>query len=131
MSDFNNSHQTDSLYQEELLDLAQNPQNYGELTDADITHTETNASCGDYATVMIKISDDKKILEKVSWTGSGCIMSRAALSVLAPAIEGKEINEVQRLSQDDVLNLLGLPTISPGRRKCIMLGLSAVQQAIK
>ena len=78
----------------------------------------------------MKISDDKKILEKVSWTGSGCIMSRAALSVLAPVIEGKEVKEVQKLAQEDILDLLGLPTISPGRRKCIMLGLTAIKKAL-
>lgn len=124
----NNSN--DTLYHEILLDEAKNPNNFGDLVDADVTTTHYNASCGDVITVSILLSADKKKITDIKWKGHGCIISQAAMSVLSEKIKGYSIANLQTLTQKEVLSELGLSEISVGRVKCLLLGLTAVKKAL-
>lgn len=118
------------LYQEIILDQLEHPQHQGVLEGSDVlTHHERNASCGDEVTVYLKLSDTQPILLK--WQGQGCAISMAAMSLLAEAITAQKMNKLQisKLTLADLLDLLGLDEISPGRLKCAMVGLRAVQKA--
>ncbi len=119
------------LYHEDLLDEAKNPNNYGELEDADVTTTQFNASCGDVITVFVKLSGDKTQIVDVKWKGHGCIISQASMSVLSEKIKGYSVEKLQKLTQEAVLEELGLTEISMGRVKCLLLGLSAVKKIVK
>lgn len=118
------------LYHEDLLDEAKHPSNYGSLEDADLTTTQFNASCGDVVTVAIKLSDDKKTIQDIKWKGHGCIISQAAMSVLSEKMKHFPVEKVRELTQEDLLTELGLPEISIGRVKCLLLGLLAIQKAV-
>lgn len=118
------------LYHEDLLDEAKNPNNFGDLTDADVTTTQFNASCGDVITVSVKLSEDKTKIADIKWKGHGCIISQAAMSVLSEKIKGYPVTKIQELSQESILEELGLPEISMGRVKCLLLGLSAVKKIV-
>ena len=121
-----------NIYHEDLLDEAKNPNNFGELENADFTTTSYNASCGDVITVSVKIGKDsqtgKKIIEDIKWKGHGCIISQASMSVLSEKIKGFSVEKLQDLTQKEVLAELGLEEISMGRVKCLLLGLSAVKK---
>ncbi len=123
-----------NLYHEDLLDEAKNPSNYGELDDADVTTTQYNASCGDVITVSIKLGVDattnEKIVADIKWKGQGCIISQASMSVLSEKIKGYPVSKLQELTQEAVLEELGLEEISMGRIKCLLLGLSAVKKVL-
>lgn len=117
------------LYQEIILDQLEHPQHQGVLEGNDVlTRYERNASCGDEVTVYLKPSDAQPILLK--WQGQGCAISMATMSLLADKINSEKMSQQQiaQLSLEDLLDLLGLEEISPGRLKCVMLGLTAIQK---
>lgn len=119
------------LYHEDLIDEAKNPSNYGDLDAADVTTTQFNASCGDVITVAIQFSQDKTKVADIKWKGHGCIISQAAMSVLSEKLKGYPIPQIQQLSQEEILEELGLSEISMGRVKCLLLGLSAVKKVVQ
>lgn len=123
-----------TVYHEDLLEEAKNPNNFGDLAGADITTTNFNASCGDVITVSVKFAVDQKTGEKViqdiKWKGHGCIISQASMSVLSEKLKGFPIAKIKDLSQETILEELGLEEISVGRVKCLLLGLSAVKKII-
>lgn len=119
-----------TLYHEDLLDEAKNPSNFGTLKNADKTTTHYNASCGDSVSVSVQLSEDKQTILDLKWTGEGCIISQATMSVLSTELIGKSVTEIKKLRQKDLLDFLGLSEIAPGRVKCLSLGLSAVQKLV-
>lgn len=115
------------LYQEIILDQLEHPQHQGVLTGDDVvSRHELNASCGDEVTVYLRPSPIQ-----LKWQGQGCAISMATMSLLADKINSKNMTsqQIAELTLEDVLDLLGLDEISPGRLKCVMLGLKAVQKA--
>ena len=120
---------TEDLYQEVLLEAAENPQNFGTLT----THTHEfdgfNASCGDKIHVQLQV-DATGTTANIAWQGEGCIISQAAMSAVSEFVKGKRVVDLEELSLVDVLDLLHFDTISPGRIKCCMLGLESVRKAL-
>lgn len=115
------------LYREHILDHYQNPRNYGELEDPDISHEEYNPLCGDRLVIQLKIKDDR--VAEVKFHGEGCAISQASASMLTELIEGKSLDEVKALTKEDVLDLLGIP-ISPVRLKCALLSLKALKAGV-
>lgn len=123
-----------SIYQETILEELKNPQNYGEMGDADIVVEETNASCGDEVKVFIALEEDPAsrmtVIKDISWTGVGCAISQASMSLLSDKIKNMSRDEIFRLEQKDIEELLGIEEISIGRIKCMMLGLKAINKAL-
>lgn len=116
------------IYTETILDHYQHPHHAGALKDASVSTTEHNPICGDVIKLDLKIKNNT--IEQVGFTGNGCAISQASMSLLTDYIEGKKVNALQKLTQRDVYNLLGI-TISPGRTKCALLGLNALQKILK
>ena len=119
----------EDLYQEVLLEAAENPQNFGELETYDTEWNGFNASCGDKISVQIQLSGDGTIAD-IAWKGEGCIISQAAMSAVSEAVKGKAISDLEEMTLHDVLPLLHFDTISPGRIKCCMLGLESIRKAL-
>src|SRR5512142_913886 len=69
-----------------ILDHYQNPRNYGEMEDADVSLQGGNPGCGDIITVYLKFNGDK--LESISYTGQGCTISQATASLLTELLPG-------------------------------------------
>ena len=120
------------MYQEQILEEAQTPQCYGEMSQADQTLHGTNASCGDVVTIYLtfeQAGDQRTPIKSISWVGQGCIISRAAMSVLAGKINQEKLTleQIRNLSETDIEKLLGLSEISIGRIKCLALGLRTLQ----
>lgn len=129
---------TNDLYREVILQEAAQPQNVGSLPNPTHQHSETNASCGDQVTIQLEIEDSKDaaaadlaIVKNMAWQGNGCAISQASMSLVSEVVIGKSVLEVQELTEKTLLELLGLKEINPGREKCMMLGLKAVQRALK
>ena len=122
------------LYQEIILEEMKHPAHQGELVDADVTEAGVNASCGDQVTVYVRQSGqaDERISD-LTWTGQGCAISMATMSLLARQIHQLQLTarQVADLTDTDLLELLGLTEISPGRVKCMQLGLRTTQRAIE
>jgi nitrogen fixation protein NifU and related proteins len=112
------------LYREQILDHYRNPRNFGTIDDPDITYEDTNPLCGDRIRMDLRVRDGK--IAEIKFSGRGCAISQAAASILTEMIDGQDLDEVRRLSADDILDELAIP-ISPARIKCALLGLKVLK----
>lgn len=118
------------LYPEELLEIARHPHRFGQMPDPDQVKTGLNASCGDDMTVYLKLSADRQQVVDILWSGQGCAISQAAMSVVADLAVGKTWTEIEQITQAEILAELGLTEISPGRLKCLLLGISTLTREV-
>lgn len=117
-------------YAQVLLDEASTPSNWREwpVQSEEECH---NASCGDSLAVQATwvASSNGEFLQKVEWHGQGCLLSRASASILSRELTGKTRQVISEFGLPEVLELLNLKNISPGRVKCILLFLQCVQRS--
>ncbi|MHB1006123.1 MAG: Fe-S cluster assembly sulfur transfer protein SufU [Chloroflexota bacterium] len=116
----------DDLYRDYILDHYRRPRNHGRLEHADISHEEDNPLCGDRIHLDLRI--DEGIVADVRFDGHGCAISQASASVLTEMIKGRPLAELRDLGQGDILENLGIDTISPARLKCATLSLRVLRK---
>ena len=68
-----------------IIDYYRNPKNKFEMKDSDAMHKDVNPLCGDEITIHLKLH--KNIIKKATFTGSGCAISQASVSMLFEHIE--------------------------------------------
>lgn len=116
----------DDFYKDYILDHYRSPRNFGHLDKADVVAEDTNPLCGDKIRVELAVNDGK--VEDIRFSGKGCAISQASISMLTESVKGKTLEDVARLAQDVVLENVGIG-ISPTRMKCAMLGLKVLKSA--
>ncbi len=135
------------LYQEVILDHNRNPRNFGRMADATSFARGVNPLCGDHYDVYVQKSGGT--VQKVSFEGEGCAISKASASLMTAAIEGKPVGEAEAL-KDHFLHLLtdavaaaehreGVGRLKflegvkkfPVRVKCATLAWRALEEALK
>jgi len=114
-------------YQEELFEHFKYPCNKKSIENPDFRAGQDNPSCGDKVAIEGKISDNKIV--EVGFSGSGCVISQAATSMLTEYCKGKTVDEVLALTKDDILNLVKIE-LGPNRLKCALLCLQVLQEAL-
>jgi nitrogen fixation NifU-like protein len=117
----------DELYRENILDHYRNPRNRGTLDEPDVSYEDANPLCGDRIRMDFRLRDGR--IEQVRFTGHGCAISQAAASMLCEQVEGKSLEDVKRLSRDDVLEMLGIE-LGPVRLKCALLALKTLKAGV-
>ncbi len=117
----------DELYRDFLLEHYKNPHNKGKIIKPHLHKEDSNPLCGDVIEIFAKLKNDK--IDKISFTGKGCVISQATASILTEHVKGKTLNEIQNITRDDLLDLIGLK-LTPERVKCAMLSLSALKKGI-
>lgn len=115
------------MYAQKILDHYKNPHNCGCIDDADISHSEDNPLCGDTLSVDLKI--DGEILVDLKFSGNGCAISQAAISMLSEKIIGSPLSEIEMMNKHTILNMLGVP-IGERRMKCALLCLLVIKNAL-
>ena len=115
------------LFRENILDHYKHPRNHGTLTDPDITYEDSNPLCGDRLRIDLRVKDGR--IEEIRFSGVGCSISQAAASMLCEDLEGKTLEEVKKLSRDDVLEMLGIE-LGPVRLKCGLLALKTLKAGV-
>lgn len=85
------------IYNELIMDHAMNSINKKELQDFDRCELGHNPSCGDEIKLEIKLSDDKKVIEDMAFTGHGCAISQASTSIMIDLLKGKTIEESKKI----------------------------------
>lgn len=133
------------LYQQVILDHNKNPRNYHEMPDATNRVDGYNPLCGDHYTVFLKTDGDT--IREVSFTGSGCAISKASASVMSSTVKGKSKEEADRLfetfhrlvtgdqsglSAADLGRLAAFSGVSefPARVKCATLAWHTLRSAL-
>ena len=116
------------IYHEMIIDYSRNPVNYGEIEDHDVTFHDANPLCGDSIDIDLKI-DEKKVSD-IKFHGKGCAICMACSSVLTEITKGKSLDEVKKITKDDVLGELGLEHLQAVRIKCALLSLKVLKGAL-
>ncbi len=118
----------DDLYREFILEHYRNPQNYGTLEAPTFEAEGQNPLCGDELHVQVEVDDEDRITQ-VRFTGQGCAISQASMSILSEELPGKTLDEVAAMSREDVTELVGIE-LTPVRLKCALLGLVVVKMGM-
>lgn len=138
----------DQLYQQVILDHSRERHGAGRLTDPDGESHQVNPTCGDDVTLGVKVEGDR--LVAVGWSGEGCSISQASISVLHDLVLDAEMTDVAQLTRDfdalmhsrgrgvddSVLDRLedaaAFEGVSkyPNRVKCALLGWMALKDAL-
>ncbi|HEV8661342.1 MAG TPA: SUF system NifU family Fe-S cluster assembly protein [Thermoanaerobaculia bacterium] len=83
------------LYQQVILDHNKTPRNFREIANPTSRVEGYNPLCGDHYTVYLQLDGDT--IKDVSFTGSGCAISKASASVMSSTVKGKSKEEADRL----------------------------------
>ncbi len=114
------------MYNEKVLNEFQNPQNVGEMKDANAVGTVGNASCGDIMKIYMKIEND--VILDVSFQTFGCAAAIATSSVATSMIKGKTVEEALKITNAQVVEELGgLPA---QKLHCSVLAEEAIKAAV-
>lgn len=119
---------SDELYRDELLDHYYASPYRGQIEDPDLSAELDNPLCGDHVRLQLKLGPGKRV-SRVRFDGDGCVISQATSSLLAERIEGATLDEVRRLSADEMVGMLAVP-LTPARLKCGLLAWRALQRAL-
>lgn len=117
-----------NLYEQNILDHYRAPRNVGRLRKPVYQAEEANRSCGDKISVFLKLDDG--VISKIKFIGHGCAISQAAISILTEELLGKKATAVLKYNFTTLKKILGI-AISERRYNCAMLGLRAIQTALK
>jgi len=117
----------DELYREEILDHYQHPRHHGTLEHPDITYEDANPLCGDRIRMDVNVREGH--IADVGFSGIGCAISQAAASMLCERIEGMSLEDVKRLTREDMLEMLGIE-LGPVRLKCGLLALKTLKAGV-
>ncbi|MDQ6823804.1 MAG: SUF system NifU family Fe-S cluster assembly protein [Candidatus Eremiobacteraeota bacterium] len=117
----------DDFYRDYILDHYRNPRNFGHLEAPDAVAEDLNPLCGDKIRIELKINGDGTVAD-IRFSGQGCAISQASVSMLTESVKGQKLEDVARLSKEVVLENVGIG-ISPTRMKCAMLGLKVLKSA--
>ena len=118
----------EEIYKENILDHYRHPHNAGVLTDYTIRHHELNPLCGDQIELFIKLNGCRCC--DVSFCGKGCAISQASVSLLTDILKNKSIEEMKKITGEDILQMLGI-RIGVVRMKCALLSLKALHKGIQ
>jgi nitrogen fixation protein NifU and related proteins len=117
------------MYQERILQHYRSPKNFGQLDHPDFSGEESNPLCGDHIRMDIRLDPSKEKIAEVRFSGDGCAISMASASMLTQKLLGQPLSAVEKVSRDDVLQLVAIP-LSPVRVKCALTGFTALGRAL-
>ena len=118
----------DDLYRELIIDRYKNPHFRGTLDPHDITFEDDNPLCGDHIRIDLRIDGNDRVSE-VAFDGHGCAISQATADLLAESVVGKSLDEVKKISKQDILDMLGIE-LGPVRLKCALLSLKVLKAGV-
>ncbi len=118
----------DDLYRELIIDRYKNPRYRGTLDPHDITFEDDNPLCGDHIRIDLRVDGDDRVSE-VAFDGHGCAISQATADLLAESVVGKTLEEVKKISKQDILDMLGIE-LGPVRLKCALLSLKVLKAGV-
>ena len=87
------------LYQEIILEHGKNPRNLRKTENFNKDAKGHNPLCGDNVHVYLKLNG-QKIVEDISFEGSGCAISMASASIMTDLIKGKNEYEAKEIVED-------------------------------
>lgn len=138
--------QLSSLYQQLILEHHKHPRNRGEVDGATADAHVRNPTCGDEVRLQLRVSDG--VVDAVGFTGRGCSISQASVSMMTQQIAGAPVADALELahrftrlmhgdadvardrSLGDLRALAGVAKF-PVRIRCALLAFDALKAALK
>ena len=117
-----------SIYSEIILDYYRYPRNKGSLSHPQIQASDSNPLCGDIVEMQLEL-DEKNTVKDVKFNGQGCAISQASASMLTELVKGKTVDDVRKISKEDVLSLRG-GQLTAVRLKCALLSLKVLKTGV-
>lgn len=120
---------TDDLQQRIQAALA-NPQNLGELADADRVGTVGNADCGEMLRLWVKFKEQngRQVIDRATFQSFGCETAIAVASLATELIRGKTAEEALALNSTELAG--GLGPLPPMKIHCAQLVEGALRSAL-
>src|SRR5690349_4151554 len=113
-----------------ILEALRNPQNVGELPDADAIGTVGNSDCGEMLRMWVKFKQQngKKVIDRATFQSFGCETAIAVASLATELIRGKTPEEALSLKTEELAGELG--PLPPMKIHCAQLVEGALRSAL-
>lgn len=119
-----------SEFEEKVRETLANPQNQGEMQDADSVGTVGSPDCGDMLRMWLKFTekDGKKVIDRASFQSFGCQTAIAVASMATEMLKGKTAEEAAELNAQELSGDLG--ALPPMKIHCGQLVEGALKNAL-
>lgn len=116
--------------QNKIREAIANPQNMGEMPDADAIGTVGNSECGEMLRMWVKFKEEsgKKVIDKATFQSFGCETAIAVASLATDLIKGKTAEEALALKPEELAGELG--PLPPMKIHCSELVEGALRSAL-
>ena len=116
--------------QKRIQDALANPQNMGELANADAVGTVGNSDCGEMLRMWVKFKEEKgkKVIDRATFQSFGCETAIAVASLATELIRGKTAQEALALKTEELAGELG--PLPPMKIHCAQLVEGALRSAL-
>ena len=113
-----------------IEEAIRNPQNLGEMKDADAVGTVGSADCGDMLRMWLKFKEEngRKVIDRATFQSFGCQTAIAVASVATQLLAGKTVAEAQAMSGEELSAPLG--ALPPVKIHCAQLVEGALRSAL-
>jgi nitrogen fixation NifU-like protein len=92
------------LYQDIILEHGKSPRNFGKCLGYNHNAKGHNPLCGDQVHVYLKLNKEKMV-EELTFEGSGCAISIASTSIMTELVKGKSFLTAKKIV-DEFLNMI-------------------------
>jgi len=119
-----------SELEKRIAEALRNPQNLGELPEADAVGTVGNSECGEMLRMWLKFKQEKgrKVIDKATFQSFGCETAIAVASLATELIRGKTAEEALSLNTEQLAGSLG--PLPPMKIHCAQLVEGALRSAL-
>lgn len=119
-----------SDFEQKVRAALTDPQNQGEMSDADTSGTVGSPDCGDMLRMWLKFTekDGKKVIDRASFQSFGCQTAVAVASMATELLKGKTPEEARELSANELTGDLG--PLPPMKIHCGQLVEGALRNAL-
>lgn len=120
-----------SDFESKVKEALANPQNQGELENADAVGTVGSPECGDMLRMWLKFSekDGKRVIDRASFQAFGCQTAIAVASMATELLKGKTADEARHLTAQELSGDLG--ALPPMKIHCGQLVEGALRNALE
>jgi len=120
-----------SSFETKVQEALANPQNQGEISDADGVGTVGSPECGDMLRMWLKFTDKdgQRVIDRASFQAFGCQTAIAVASMATELLRGKTAAEAKDLTAQQLTG--GLGPLPPMKIHCGQLVEGALRSALE